>query len=366
MTNPVGATDNATRSLLDILSEITSISLVTASIGDDSEIPDEHEVVEISEAGTGDSILVSAFRFLVNQMRMCAALRKRDEDTVLFFGSTSYLIPILFARLIGKTVVLQPRGDVPLSLRHQWEARVPSFAARFLAGVVAMMENIGYRSADGIITYSPSMADDLDLSRFEDKLYPNGARYVQTDLFDVEVPYDDRDDAVGFLGRLDEEKGVRELAKVARRIDSYRFIFVGDGALREWLRDELADEIESGRVELKGWVDHDEVPDELNRFKLLVNLSHTEGLPTTVIESFACGTPVYASPVSGVRDLVFEEETGFLMEERDPDLITEDLHEALGRDDLDEMSRNCRELAVDEYSFEAAVRRYTKILDSIQ
>jgi len=92
------------------------------------------------------------------------------------------------------------------------------------------------------------------------------------------------------------------------------FRFVGDGGLKSWLEAELAAEIEQGAVETVGWVDHDEVPTELNRFRLLVLPSEpTEGLPTVILESLACGTPVYATPVSGVPDVVRDGETGFLM-----------------------------------------------------
>jgi len=166
------------------------------------------------------------------------------------------------------------------------------------------------------------------------------------------------------LGRLDEEKNVRELAAVAKRLpEGVAFTFIGDGDLREWLEAELADEIASGSVEMRGWVDHDDVPAELNRLRLVVLPSEpTEGLPTSILEALACGTPVYATPVSGVPDVVRDGETGFLMDETDPDAILRDLRSILDREDLAEVSRNGRELIEAEYSFAAAKRRYRDIL----
>ena len=87
-------------------------------------------------------------------------------------------------------------------------------------------------------------------------------------------------------------------------------------------------------VEVTGWVDHEEVPAELNDLRLLVMPSEpTEGLPTVILEAMACGTPAYATPVSGVPDVVRERRTGFLMSSRDPDGIAADIEAILDRED---------------------------------
>ncbi len=368
VTHPLAAAgENATRTLLEIISAVTTVSLITADLPRDSAIRDRHEVVEITREGAGDNIAVAAVRFVLNQLRMCRAIARRDEEVVLFFGATSYVLPVVVASLLGKTVVLEPRGDVPLTLRLNWEERLPSPVARALAGVVWTLERINYHLADAVITYTPSMAAELGLDDFREKLHPNGARYVDTDEFDVDVPYQTRDRTVGFLGRIDEEKGIRELAAVARRLpDDVTFRFIGDGDLSDWLEAELADEIAQGSVELAGWVDHDEVPAELNDLRLLVMPSQpTEGLPTTILESLACGTPVYATPVSGIPDVVRDGETGFLMTERDPEAIADEIARVLSEPDLVAVSGNCRALTEEKYSFEAAVERYAAILDGI-
>ncbi|RLM95637.1 glycosyltransferase family 4 protein [Haloarcula sp. Atlit-7R] len=365
VTHPLAAAgENATRSLLDILSAVTSVALVTADLPADSEIRDRHELVELTQKGAGDSVVTAAVRFLLNQLRMCRVIADRDEDVVLFFGATSYLLPIIAARLLGKTVLVEPRGDVPLTLRLNWEQQLPDPVAAGLASAVRAFERAGFAAAHGVITYTPEMARQLDLHPESPTVYPTGARYVRTDEFRVQQPYADRDRIVGFLGRLDEEKNVRELAAVATELpDDVTFRFIGDGDLREWLETELASEIERGAVELTGWVDHDDVPDQLNDLSLLVLPSQpTEGLPTTILEALACGTPVLASPVSGVPDVVREGETGFLLDSREPPALRQTILDSLDRDDLDNISENGRNRIETEYSFEAACERYRSIL----
>ena len=365
VTHPLGAAgENATRTLLEILGVITSVSLVTANLPADSAIRDRHEVVELTPKGAGQSnVFVAAIRFLRNQIRMCRAIRRRKEPVVLFFGATAYLLPIVWAKVIGKTVVLEPRGNVPLTLRLAWVQQFPDIVARLLSGTVWSLERLGYWLADDIITYTPKMAEELGLNSFAEKLHTNGARYVDTEKFSPQVSFEDRKKVVGFLGRLDEEKNVRMLAGAAKVLPAdITFRFIGDGDLRGELERELAEEIAAGQVEFTGWVDHDDVPAELSELRLLILPSEaTEGLPTVILESMACGTPVLATPVSGVPDVVRDGETGFLLEETNKKKTSSEIERILKRADLNEASKNARTLTIREYSFKAAIERYAHI-----
>ena len=369
VTHPLGAAgENATRTLLEILGAITAVSLVTANLPGNSTIRDRYEVVELTSAGAGQgSVPVAAFRFLVNQLRMAVAVARRDEPVILFFGATSYLLPVLVARLTGHVVVLEPRGDVPLTLRLAWETHLPAPIARGLAGAVRLLESSCYHLASAIVTYTPSMARELGLDRFAGKLHPSGARYVDVDQFSPETPMMERPLHVGFVGRLAEEKGVRTLAEVAARLpEDVTFVFVGDGPLRPWLKERLAGEVSDGSVEIRGWVDHDDIPATLDGLRLLVMPSQpTEGLPTTILEAMACGAPAYASPVSGVPDVIVDGETGFLMTETGPEAISGRIERILHLDDLARIGENARDLAVSTYGFEAAVDRYRDILAAL-
>lgn len=353
--------------LADIISQITSVTLLTANLPSESKLAKNHEVVEYSSHPTGEQILVEIFRFIRNQFRLCLTLRQRNESVILFFGATSYVFPVLCARLLGKQVVVLPRGDVPLSLRLRWEESLPAILARILAGLVSGLERISYRLADAIVTYTPAMARQLGLERYGEKVHTDGARFVDTEQFDVQVPFEKRDRVVGFIGRLDVEKRIPELVMAVKKLpDDIRFVFVGDGDYREQLESELAAEIESERVEVVGWVDRDEVPEQLNRLRLLVVPSHpTEGLPTAILESMACGTPVYATPVSGVPDVVQEGETGFLIESLNAETVTAEIEDLLDRENLSTVSRNARELIETRYSFESSVERWRGIIKNI-
>lgn len=358
---------NATLELLEILSELTAVSLITTKLAADSSIQDSYSVDEISQKGTGDSIGSAMLRFVLNQLRTCLSIRRSEAGIILFFGASSYVVPILFGRLIGRTVVIEPRGDVPLTLRLRWEEQAPNIVALLLSQSVWVLERLGFSISHAIITYSPSMAEQLELDGFESKLYTDGARFVPIDRFQPTIPYEVRDRSIGYIGRLDIEKGIDTLIDMVKALpDDISFTFVGDGEFRKTVETDLANEIEQGRVETTGWVDHDDVPDFLNRMRLLVMPSSpTEGLPSTILEAFACGTPVYATPVAGVPDVVHDGETGFLMTDQRPHAIADRIVEILARDDVSQISERCRDLIEEEYSFDATVDRYRRMFDGI-
>lgn len=371
VTHPLShVSEAAIGGLLEVVSAVvSSVSLITANLPEDSDVWDEYEVREISGSDAGSSVAVAAPRFLLNQLRMCNEIRKRDESIMLFFGATSYLLPILFSRLLGKEVVLEPRGNVPNSLRRIWADRMPDSVAYLLSRPVWLLERVGYLSADAILVLSPSMADDLSLRkpRYEKKLYEHGARPVEVERFRPTVSYDERDLRIGYLGRLDEEKGVDVLTEVVKHLpDNITFVFVGDGALRPRIEDELSEKIESDAVELTGWVEHDEVPDYLNSIRLLVMTSRTEGVPTTALESMACGTPVCSTPVGGVPDIVKDSETGFLLDDdASPKDIAERIEDAVEDADLAEMSDSARDFVAENYSFDAVVEEYRRVFRNV-
>jgi len=57
--------------------------------------------------------------------------------------------------------------------------------------------------------------------------------------------------------------------------------------------------------------------------------SKNEGTPVSLIESQASGVPVVTTDVGGVRDVVIEDETGFVVEVNNPTKFTEKLLELI-------------------------------------
>lgn len=64
----------------------------------------------------------------------------------------------------------------------------------------------------------------------------------------------------------------------------------------------------------------------------------------------ACDTPVLATPVGGVPDIIKDGETGFIMENNSPECIAENVERALNYHDLEKIAKNARELVGKEFT----------------
>ncbi|MFC1994375.1 glycosyltransferase, partial [Chloroflexota bacterium] len=106
-------------------------------------------------------------------------------------------------------------------------------------------------------------------------------------------------------------------------------------------------------------------PGYLNDLKLLILPSYSEGLPKSVIEAMACGTPVLATSVGGIPDVIKDGETGFIMEDNSPETIAQNVVRALNNPNLEQITQNARKLVEQEYSCEIIVGKYKQALEMV-
>ncbi|MEL7061228.1 MAG: glycosyltransferase family 4 protein [Acidobacteriota bacterium] len=126
------------------------------------------------------------------------------------------------------------------------------------------------------------------------------------------------------LGRLKRYKSVDTLVQAAARwrrhgLDVHTVI-AGDGPHRAAL-ERLATELDVDRVTFTGAVDEEAKVRLLQQAHVVVQPSLKEGWGMTVIEANACGTPVVAAAVAGLRDSVRDGETGLLVPPGDPEAL---------------------------------------------
>jgi glycosyltransferase involved in cell wall biosynthesis len=113
-----------------------------------------------------------------------------------------------------------------------------------------------------------------------------------------------------FVGRLSREKGITTLLNAWRTsANALSLKIVGDGPLSGIV--EIAAR-ENRAIEYLGRRSSDEVAQLMGRAEFLVFPTECyEGMPRTVIESFAVGTPVLASNIGSTATMVVPGETGF-------------------------------------------------------
>ena len=120
-----------------------------------------------------------------------------------------------------------------------------------------------------------------------------------------------------YLGRLKAYKSVDVLiqafASIVKRMPDARLVIAGSGEEEGTLK-QLAQHVGlTEAVEFAGKVSEEEKVSLLQQAWVFVNTSYMEGWGITTIEANACGTPVVAADVPGLRDSVNNPHTGFLV-----------------------------------------------------
>jgi glycosyltransferase involved in cell wall biosynthesis len=306
---------------------------------------------------TGMNLFSRIVKFIYAQLRISFKLAKlsRNVDLWLFFlGETVLILPMLAAKAARRQVVLcLAASDIQMSRVPQRDPlRVP----------VALISKINLSLCNRIVVYSERLITEWGLQKYRNKIAVARQHLLDFDKFKIERPLNKRGDTVGYIGRLSQEKGVMNfIAAMPGMHESgqeIKFMIGGDGPLRPQIEKRLSESLPNCKVELVGWIPHDELPQYLNQLKLLVVPSYTEALPIILLEAMACGTPVLATPVGAIPDVIRDAETGFLMTDNLPKNIARNVIRALDHPDLDRITQNARAFVETEFTYDAAVEEY--------
>ena len=145
-----------------------------------------------------------------------------------------------------------------------------------------------------VVAASRFLADSaLALGAREVRVIPNGVEIPADVGAAAEPPH------VLFVGRLSEEKGIREFLEAT---DGLPRVVVGDGPLRAEV------------PETVGFVPHDGLGDYYARAAVVCVPSRREGYGVVAREAMAYGRPVIATRVGGLTDAVIDGETGIVVD----------------------------------------------------
>jgi glycosyltransferase involved in cell wall biosynthesis len=125
---------------------------------------------------------------------------------------------------------------------------------------------------------------------------------------------------VGKVARLFELKGHEYVIAAARTVvaqnENVRFLFVGDGLLRNELERQIARAGLAGRFVFTGLVPPERVPELIAAVDIVVHASLREGLARVLPQALIAAKPVISYDIDGAREVVLPGETGFLLPPR--------------------------------------------------
>lgn len=169
---------------------------------------------------------------------------------------------------------------------------------------------------------------------------------------------------ITFLGLLGKNKGTPQLLQALGRLadkNNWQATIAGNGEIEASRALALQLGI-AERVDFPGWLDDNATRSLLCHSDILTLPSFSEGLPMAILEGFACGVAVVATPVGAIPEVIDHERNGLIVPVGD----VEALAGALGRliDDGDlrlRLGRTAQQDHTDRYEVNGYICRLMAI-----
>lgn len=241
------------------------------------------------------------------------------------------------AGLVGRAAVASMRPTPKIV--HTFHGHVlEGYFSKSVTRIFIETEKQLARRTDVLVAISPEVRDSLlslgvgrpdqyrviplgfDLSRHLSVATRSGRLRERLKL-DGSVPL------IGIIGRLAPIKDVSTLLRAVAMLPGVHLAVLGDGELREQLQLETSTLGLSDRVHFVGW--WLDIPAAISDMDCVALSSKNEGTPVALIEALACGRPVVATDVGGVRFVIDDGETGLLCPAGSPQALADKLRTLL-------------------------------------
>jgi glycosyltransferase involved in cell wall biosynthesis len=317
------------------------------------------------------SVTLSYWRFLSHHLRFTDSPFHRFTHIEGHFALPDGFAAAFLGRRFGKPSIIHVRGTDIHTIPQQ------SALLRFLT-VWAL------RHADAIRAVSSDLAErtvkliDAEKRRNGETetvkkvwVVPNGVdlnkfRLMARQEAKRQLGLDDDKRYLLYVGRLVAVKGLDLLldafAQLVQNQRDVELVLVGDGAERYALAQRATTLGIRDKVHFVGAQPHERIVLWMNAGDVLCLPSRKEGFGAVLIESLACGTPVVATSVGGIPEIVTDGQVGRLVHSRDPREMAACIEEVL---ETPWDRQQLRNYVAERFSFEVVTRKLLEMYGSV-
>lgn len=322
-------------------------------------------------------LLQPSYEFMLSFYLLYSCIRYRPD--VLYLRQNSFpFFPIILCKVLKIPSIVEVNGLVLDELKVNPNSQ--SFAYRVFSYLALRSEKFNYKNCDRIVSVTDKLRDELVrlYSVPENKVYVinNGANIdifkpLDSGRMKAKLQLENSKKYICFVGHLAAWQGVEFLIHasplILEKCPEARFLIVGDGVMMDKLLEITSELGLSDKFTFTGRIPYEQVPFYINAADVCVAPFIKErnskiGLSALkTYEYLACGKPIVASSIPGVKDLIESSGGGISVTPENP----EELAAAVVRLLSDEktraaMGKKGRRYVVDNHSWDGVAR---KILD---
>jgi glycosyltransferase involved in cell wall biosynthesis len=227
--------------------------------------------------------------------------------------------------------------------------------------LLSNLEKMAILKADFILSVSNHIAELTRKSfglNFTSKTIYNG---VDTSLFN-DYGIERNNNKILFVGRMHPYKGLEDLFAALNLVFTENksvYFEIVCTVIEDYKAKllSLVDKEFHPRIKFTGRVNNDELPTYYNSANLSILPSRAEAFPIIPLESMACGTPVIIADRFSAREIVEDNEDGFLVNALDKtELANKILHILENQSIIEEMRKKTRQKIVDNFSIDKVLQ----------
>lgn len=348
----IGGTEKQLLKMIELLDrqnfEPTLICLKPSKYFSEIKLPCESKILNVYSL-----ISFHSFITLIKFVR-CLYKNKIDIVQTYFFDSTFF--GVISAKFAGVPVIISCKRDLGF-----WHTKgllvvlkiINHLVDKFLVNSeaiknhIAQYESIPLRKFD--VIYNGIETKICNIKRTDENLKQH-----------YNIP--DNHYVVGIVANLNRQVKrvdvfIKAAAEIVNTIDNVSFIIVGDGSLKDGLR-ELGEELNSKKNIIFIGLQDDIYP-FISLFDVGVLSSDSEGFSNSILEYMSLGIPVVATDVGGNSEIIQEDVNGILVAPGDYHCMAENICKLLSDRELRfRLGGNGKRLIKKKHSWDIIIREF--------
>lgn len=241
---------------------------------------------------------------------------------------------MILARILRQEIIVLALGSTQNCAKFWYQDRLLGLGSFLASRFFEILRQVSFILANKIVLEYRNQMQDPGFRKHISKIEISPIRLIDIGIYSKKGSNKDYF-LVGYIGRFSGEKG---------------------GELEDTLKEEARKFSLSENISFPGWIPHDELAKWTANIDLLVMPSYTEGLPGVLLEALASGTPLLATPVGAIPDIITDCWNGFLMETNSPECIASNILRVKSYPTISEVVDNGRSLIREHFNIDETRR----------
>jgi len=283
-----------------------------------------YDFIKMNKINKIFSIIAS---LLFYTMQVSFIIIKSKSKVIVFYDRAELIIPSIISKIVKKKIIFYEGNEYPWSIYRNYKVPSISWGYNILTGQIAL------KLADKIVAQNARIKRGmLRYTKKDIEIIPIA---VDTEFF--KPIFKEKENIVGFLGRLEKEKGVDLLLEIVdlamKKHPELKFMIIGDGSYKNKFADKK-------NVVFLSWVPRNKLSDYINKADVFISCQEWIGLGES--EILACGRPIITLNSFVNKEIIKDGFNGFLCKPEPEDYLNSIKVILSNEKLLREMQRNSR------------------------